>query len=336
VDTSSAGRELWRSVDGLIDRTGLDGILAHKLGPLAAIRWRVVGRPLPKSLADEERAASLAVMSAPPLLRRIRDAADGPLVLLKGPELACLYPPKGRRFGDVDVLTPHAEALHRALGNEGFIEVPDPEFDHAKHHHLMPLRWPVIQLNVEVHTLPNWPLGIEPPPVGEIVEAAVPSALAIEGLLAPHPSHHALMLAAHAWRHEPLQTLRDLVDVAAVSTGQDPRELERTAKAWGLERIWRTTRRAIDALFFGGRQTVPLRVWARHLASVRERTVFEGHLQSWLRAFWGLPAGAAFAETARVLRAEIAPAEGESWRTKLARIPAAVRHAQTPLSRRSP
>jgi Uncharacterised nucleotidyltransferase len=326
--------ELWRSVDQLIDRGELDGILAHKVGPLAALRCRALGRLLPKRLVEEERAASLAMLSAVPLLRRIRDACDGPLLLLKGPELAHLYPPRGRRFGDVDVLSPQASTLHRSLTQAGFVAVPEPGFDHTEHHHLVPLRWPVIQLNVEVHLLPNWPLRLQPPPLDEILEAAVPSVLGIEGLDAPGPLHHTLILAAHAWK-EPLRTLRDLIDVAVVAAGQDPVELNHIANAWGIERIWQTTERTSDALFFGGSETMALRLWARHLATVRERTVFENHLQRWLRSFWGLPLRPALAETGKVLRAEITPAAGETWREKLTRVPRAVRDAGAELGDRS-
>jgi Uncharacterised nucleotidyltransferase len=335
MSRSSSTTELWRAVDRLIDHADLDGILAHKLGPLASIRWRDVERQAPEALAAEERAASFSMLCALPLLRRIREVSDGPLLLLKGPEIAALYPQGGRRFGDVDILTPDAATLQRALADDGFVEADEYELDHAEHHHLAPLRWPVIPLNVEVHALPNWPDRIQPPPLGAILEAAVPSTTRVEGLSAPHPLHHALMLAAHAWKHAPLETLRDLVDVAALAAGQDAGELAETAERWGIRRIWETTRRAVDALFFASPRPASLRVWARHLESVRERTVFEDHLQRWLHAFWGLPLAPALAETGRVLRAEVAPGAGETWRDKLRRIPRAVRDAGVPLSDRA-
>jgi putative nucleotidyltransferase-like protein len=329
-----ASAELWRAVEVLIDRATLQGVLAHKLGPLAAVRWRRLGKPLPKPLADEERAASFAMLSAVPLLRRIRDCCDGPLVLLKGPELTRLYPAKARRFGDIDVLTPDADAVHQALKQSGFDELDELAFDPEEHHHLPPLRWRVIPLNVEVHGMPNWPPRAQPPSLEEILEAAGASGLEIEGLAAPHPLHHALMLAAHAWRHEPLQTLRDLVDIAAISAGQSVDDLDRAANAWGIGRIWRTTRRAADALFFGAPRTMPLRIWARHLEAVRERTVLESHLQRSLQPFWGFPLRVALAQTVDTLHVELAPAEGETWRQKLKRVPRAVRDAGVPVSRR--
>ena len=331
---SRSEESLWHGVDSLLDRATEDGIIAHKLGPLAAARWRATGRPVTKRVADEERAASFAVLSAEALLRRIREAGTGPLVLLKGPELAAVYPPGGRRFGDLDVLSPDASGLHRALQQHGFVEVHERQFDHAGHHHLVPLRWPVVPLLVEVHQLPNWPPRIEPPRLAAIFEGAVPSATGIEGLHAPDPLHHSLMLAAHAWRHEPLQSLRDLIDVAAMSIGIDEGELERGARAWGLARVWRSTRSAIEALLFDGPSTAALLIWARHLRSVRERSVFEGHLQRVLAPFWGLPPGPAMHEGLDGLRIAIVPGEQEGWGDKLGRIPRAIRDARVPLSKR--
>jgi len=86
----------------------------------------------------------------------------------------------------------------------------------------------------------------------ELFDAAAPSTLDVGGVSAPIPLHHTLILASHAWGHEPLHTLRDLIDVALVATQVDPAELERTAAARGIPRLWRTTRHAIDALFYGG------------------------------------------------------------------------------------
>jgi len=326
--TPTGTEPLWVATDRLLERASLAGILAHKLGPLAASRLRRLGRPLPRPLLDEERAASLAMLTATPLIHRIRDGCDGPLLLLKGPEIAQLYPRNGRRFGDVDVLTPTADDVQRSLLQSGFVpSEPDFDlFDEEQHHHLEPLRWPTIWLNVEVHSGPNWPPRAHRPPLGEILEAAVPSACGIAGVLAPHPLHHALILTSHAWRHEPLFALRDLIDIAVLSQALDADELDRLASRWGIDRIWATTRAAIEGLFYGGRRTVPLRTWARQLERVEERTVFENHLQRWLHVFWELPFPAALGQTTQVLRSEVVPAEGESWGAKLGRVAGAVRN----------
>ena len=318
--------KIWPAVDALIDIASTEGVLAHKLGPLAAARRRATGDSVPAELAAEERAASFAALSSTALLRRIRELGDGPIVLLKGPEVAALYPPNGRRFGDIDVLTPDAAGLNRRLREHGFVEVDRP-FDHSEHHHLEPLRWPVVPLCVEVHASPNWPRGIPAPAVAEILDAAAPSIVGVEGISAPRKHHHALLLAAHAWAHKPLQTLRDLLDVAVFAADESPAELERVAAAWGLRRVWRTTRLAIEALFYGGPRPVPLRIWARHLPAVRECTVLESHLQSLLNPYWALPPGPALVESLAAIRTDLVPAPGESWGAKRRRIKRAIRDA---------
>jgi hypothetical protein len=319
--------DIWPEIYALIDDASVEGVVVHELGPLAAQGRRAAGKPVPEALAAEERAASFAALSAVALLKRIREIAAGPLVLLKGPEVAALYPPNGRRFGDVDVLTPQATDLHRSLLKHGFFELDRP-FDFREHHHLTPLRWPVVPLSVEVHLAPNWPRGIEPPPLAEILEAAVPSVVGVEGLLAPRRLHHVLLLAAHAWAHVPLGTLRELLDVAVLAADQNPAELDRVASSWGLARIWRTTQRAIDSLFYGASDPAALRVWARHLRAVRERTVFEGHLETVLHPFWERPAGPALAKSLAALGSDLRPSHGESWGVKLRRVPKAVRDAR--------
>jgi Uncharacterised nucleotidyltransferase len=309
---------LWRSVDGLLRGAEIEGVRAHKLGALAARLLRRRGEPVPRPLAEDERGAAVAVVMARPLLEQIRSVCDGPLVLFKGPEVARLYPGSARTFGDVDLFAPDAHAAQRALVAAGFLEVDDPEV-FRDHHHLRPLKAPTVGLKVEIHTAPLWPEGTKPPPMEEIVERSVPSGVGVEGISAPDPVHHALILAAHAWNHDPLWTLRDLVDVAAVSAGCPEEELARAAEAWRVPRIWRTTRAAIRALLEGGPKTLPLRIWARHLGSVRERTVLDNHLMRWLHPFWELPPHAAVADLRTAFRLTVLPDAGESWREKLTR-----------------
>jgi hypothetical protein len=328
-----AASEIWQAVYRLVDDAPIDGVLAHELGPLAAARRRATGEPVPEALAAEERAASFAALSAIALLRRIREIGAGPLVLLKGPEVAAHYPPNGRRFGDIDILTLDGPGLYRALREHGFLEVDKP-FDFREHHHLTPLRWPVVPLSVEVHVSPNWPRNMGGPPVAEILEAAVPSVVGVEGISAPRKLHHALLLAAHAWSHEPLQTLRELLDVAVLAADESLVELQSVAAAWGLGRVWHTTRRAIDSLFYGAPPPAALRIWARHLRDVRERTVIESHLQAVLHPFWGRPPGPAMRESLATVRTDLLPGPEESWEVKLRRVPLAVRDAGMPRSRR--
>ena len=332
----AAPAALWRSVDALIEGASLDGILAHKLGPLAANRLHRLGQPVPQALRAEERAAVLGNAIAAPLTERIREACDGPLLLFKGPEVARMYPANARRFVDIDLLVPDASSTHAALKAHGFVDASDdPEDFYVGHAHLRELKWPTGWLKVEVHSRAHWPENVGGPPVRELIEAAVPSRLGIGGVSTLSPLHQTLVLASHAWVHEPLDTLRDLVDIAAAAAGVDDQELDRTARAWGIGRVWRTTRRAIDGLFYGGKQTVPLRTWARHVVAVRERTVFENHMGRWLNAYWELPPHAALARTVETLRAEVRPAPGERRRAKLVRVAQAVRNPKAPADARS-
>jgi hypothetical protein len=273
----------------------------------------------------------MSALLARPLLERIRSVCDGPLVLIKGPEVARLYPGDARNFSDIDLLVLDPRRVHDALRASGFVEVDDPDL-FVHHHHLRPLRSPSFALKVEVHSGLPWPEGIPPPPIQEIVSAAVPSKTGIQGISAPDDAHHALILAAHAWVHDPLGTLRDLVDVAAVAAAVPETELDRIAHAWGVERVWKTTYSAAGALLDGRPRPLALRVWARHLGRVRERVVIENHLARWLHSLSERPPADALVATAAVLRQEFLPTPGEPWRHKLIRVGHAFRHPRTPLS----
>ena len=321
-------RALWEAVDSLLEGASIPGILAHKLGPLAANRLRRLGEPVPRTLVPEERAASVAMLCAPPLLELVRAGYDGPLVLIKGPEISRLYPGGARRFADLDILADEAGDVQRTLVDQGFVEHHDPLLT-PRWHHLTTLG-STAGLKVELHKSPRWPGRLRPPSTQEIVDASVPSALGVDGISAPAPPHHALIIAAHAWHHEPLWTLRDLIDIAAVSASVDRRELDRTAAAWGMSRLWRTTERAIEGLFYGGRPSFPLRTWARHLGSVRDRTGLEKHAAQLLDGFWGMPPHLAPVPTIRTIRYMIRPTPGESWRERMTRIPNDFRTLRAP------
>jgi hypothetical protein len=312
--------------------TTVSGIRSHGLGPLAAYLFRSVDRPVPAELVEEERLMTYALLTVEPVLARVRAGTSAPLVLFKGPEVGLRYPGRSRWFGDVDLLVPDAAAVHRELQQGGFVEVGDPAL-YVDIHHLRPLQWPSLPLIVEVHSEPKWPERLDPPRVAEIMEAAVPSTLGIEGISAPDPAHHALILAAHGWAHEPLRRLRDLVDVAVIAAESEPTEIERVARAWGLAGLWRTTDAAAHALLGERtRSTVPLRTWARHLPALRERKVVENHLQAWVADYWALPPRTAVRAHAAAVRHDLSPEDGEGWSRKIARAAAAIRRARAPLS----
>ena len=73
---------LWSAVDDLIARATVPGVLAHRLGPLAAARMRRVGVPLPEELRAEERAAKTTIKMIPPLVFFIMPAI---FVVVLGP-----------------------------------------------------------------------------------------------------------------------------------------------------------------------------------------------------------------------------------------------------------
>ena len=319
---------IWAAVDRLVDRAARpDDLRAHRIHLLAARRWRAEQRPVPPELESAERRAVIAALTAPVLLKRVRDACDGPLVLLKGPEVAARYPdPALRSYLDLDLLVADPRGAKRALLAAGFVPVGDPRV-YEDIHHERPLAAPNLPLHVELHSTPKWPDVGAAPRADELLDAAVPSALGVDGVSALPAAHHALVLAAHSWAHSPLRRVGELVDVAVVADGAAPGELRALAGAWGLGRIWDTTAGAVAGLLEDGPTTWPLRTWARHLPAVRDRTVLETHLEHWLSGFSALPPGGALAAGAGALGAELRSAPGESAAAKLSRTRLAVRNA---------
>jgi hypothetical protein len=219
-----------------------------------------------------------------------------------------------------------AEAAQRSLLDAGFQAVGDPAL-YEDIHHLRPLAFPGLPVTIELHSRPKWIDGLTPPPPAELFGIAVERGASLDGVLTLPAGHHALMLAAHSWGHEPLRRLRDLVDVAAVAQGLDRDMLRGLAAAWRMERAWTTTIGAADALFLGGSAPWAVRVWARNLEKARERTVFENHLARWLSNFWALPVPDAVKSLGSTLGREIRPGPDETWGAKLSRSAKAVRNA---------
>jgi hypothetical protein len=324
----SLDARLWEGVGRLLDRAvPLGDLRSHRIELLALARWWELGRPVPSELVAEARMPTIAALSAPALLQRVRESCDGPIVLLKGPEAAACYPVAASRpFGDLDVLVPDAVAVQRALVAAGFKPFGE-EASYLRSHQLQPLHYPGFPLVVEVHVRPHWVEGIQPPPVDELFEMAVESVVPVTGISALPRTHHAVLLAVHAWAHEPLGNLRDLIDVAAACQGTSALHADALASAWGVERIWRTTAAAVDALFFGIGPAWPLRIWARHLGDVRERTVLETHLGRWFAAFSAFPLGRAALMALRAMGSDVHPNAEEDWPTKVQRTRRAIRNA---------
>jgi hypothetical protein len=320
---------LWDRVDRLIDRSpGLADLRTHRLQLLAARRWRSLGRPVPPDLLDEERDAAFIALATPAVLHEVRAACEGPILLMKGPEVAARYPaPTLRPYNDLDLLVPDASGAQRALMAAGFQPVGRPEL-FLGIHHLRPLHSPRFPLYVEIHSQPKWLDGLQPPPVEEFISAAQPATVGVEGILAPSLGHHALLITAHWWAHEPLSRLIGVLDVAALVDGHDRVELASLARAWGLGRVWKTTMTVADALLLGENEYPwALRLWAGHLPDAREQTVLESHLRRTLAPFWALPLPAAAAALGASIAKTFRPEPGESWRQKLRRTRGAFRDA---------
>jgi hypothetical protein len=322
---------VWDAVDGLVAAApSYEELLWHRLHLLAGERWRAERREIQPELVQAERLTRLRTTAAPMLLERIRAAYDGRFALIKGYEVALRFPnPLTRPFVDIDLLVDDAPKAHAALRESGFVEIGDPD-RYLEIHHLRPLSLPGLLLPVEIHHQPKWPAGLQAPPTEALLDAAVPSAGDIDGLMTLAPADHALVLAAHSWAHLPLRRLLELVDTAVMAREADEEEIAAKARAWGFQRVWRTTSGSIDSLFYGASPSTAQRVWARHLAQARERTVFESHVERWLSPFWSLPLGKATAAMGSTALSEVGPAEGETWRGKAMRMWAAVRHASAP------
>jgi Uncharacterised nucleotidyltransferase len=325
---------LWEALENLLAGASEEGVLAHQLAPLAAVMRRRNGRAVPPSWLAEEREAAVRMLAVVPVLQAVRANCDGPVVLMKGPEVALRYPEVARSFADLDLLVPDARLTHEQLQRGGFVEIGDPAL-YYRLHHLRPLARPGLPLSVEIHSAPKWPDRLRPATLvaAEVVGSAVPSALGIEGILAPDPGRHALLLASHAWAHEPLRRLRDVVDVAALAAEAEAAGLGRIAQVWGIDALWDTTEAVAAALFEDGPRPATLRLWARHLPAVRERTVLEGHLQKWLSGYWVLPVREAAAQSLAAFGRDLLRAPEEGWRPKSARALTALRHAHVPRSR---
>jgi hypothetical protein len=274
-----------------------------------------------------------AWLATPTALERIRAAYEGDLLLLKGPEVAAIYPdPVLRSYGDLDLLVSDSQAAQRALIAAGF-EPLSHERRYVDLHHLRPLRVPGLPLKVEVHHAPKWPAGLEAPSSAELIAAGVPGRCEVEGVLGLPPALHAIVLAAHAWAHAPLGKLRQLLDIALVAEAAQPGDLTSVAARWGVSRVWDTTVRALHGLFGGSRSPVTLRLWARHLAAVRERTVFETHFRSWVSPLWSFAGSEGLKYAASAFEADLRPSAGERWQDKLVRTRLALANGSVSASR---
>jgi len=207
------------------------------------------------------------------------------------------------------------------------VQVADPARFGSYHHHLTPLMWPGAPLLVEVHRRPSRPEWLEPVPGESVFRVAVPSATGLPGLLSPEPAAHAVLVVAHAWKHDPLGNLGQLLDAAVLLASADRRRADAVARAWGWERMWHATLGVMDSVLADKRRGLASRVWARHLRDVRERVVLENHISRLAAPIWSLPATDVPQAIAEALRDTAAREPDENWTTKLRRSRLAITHA---------
>jgi hypothetical protein len=322
----------WPALDRLLARLDTDLTCAYGLGPLAAYRRRALGQEIVQQLLREERAAVTGNLVAPVLLARARAAYDGPLLVLKGPELTSRYPGRARRFADLDLLAGDAEAAQAALVGAGFRLAdcvwPPEGFDEQSnpHHHLHPLEWPGLALKIELHKHVKLLPGNDSPSNAEVFEAAVQSTTGIDGLLSPHPTHHAVLLSMHAWGQVPMQNIRSLIDVLVFANDCERDELSQVAGRWQFRRGWNATLDVTDWLFGDAPEPRLVRLWARYLRDLREPTLLEMHVQEWLSPYWLAPPPTATRLALRALVGDFRPGLGVTWSHKLRRIRGALAH----------
>jgi Uncharacterised nucleotidyltransferase len=305
----------WPRIDELIERAKtVSDLHAHRLHLYAAWRWRSVGRPVPAELVELERGARIFRLAVPAIVRRVRDAYDGTLILLKGADVAAQYPrPELRPSIDLDFLVPDPERTQRALVAAGFNELPDtctPD----EHHHLPALEWPGLLVRVELHSTPSWPTWLPPPPLGELFASATTASALGHGVLALPPPHQALVLAAHMWREVPLARLGQLIDVLLMAQAAPVGETESLARRWGIDRLWRVTDATARSVLLPDRIAggAP-RIWTRGLESMRERTVIEAKVAQLMGPFLALPTRKAVTAAARMAGSELRPSGDETW-----------------------
>lgn len=312
----------WDRVDALIDASpSLHDIRSHGLQLFAARRWRTIGRPLPGDLAHEEMQATWRTHTAPRVLEAVRSACPGPVMLVKGPSAAALFPdPSLRPFVDIDLLVPDARATQAALLAAGFRLCGDPADFPDYLHHLPPIYSPEHPIPIEVHSRLKWVDGLIAPPFHTLAAMARTSALGVDGISTLPPAPHALVLAGHLWAHDPLTRLLRILDIAVTMDVGDTDEIAALARAWRMGRLWSTTAAAAESLF-GAFDTYPwpLRTWARGLICAREPSITELHLSRLLSPLAIHTPVAAVRALGAAAAGFALPHDGEPWGRKVTR-----------------
>ena len=309
---------IWARVGQLADRPGNDeDLFHHRLASIAAHRARSRGESLSGPLAEEEGYAAALALAARPVLERVLDAVPGPVLVFKGPEVACRYPAATMRpHHDLDLLVEDSAAAHAALLAAGCELV----WDRPSAHHELPVMFPDLPLIIELHHAPKLPAFARPVHAAELIAGAGPSRWDPR-VLAPSPAEHAVLVAGHAWAERPLRRVLDLVDVELLLRDTTREEAGDVARRWGMERMWSATLAAADAILGPAPAPWTLRTWARNLPAVRRRSRREELLERALAPFAALPPGRAALAGAAALAHGLNPRSGESITGRLRRGP---------------
>jgi hypothetical protein len=142
-----------------------------------------------------------------------------------------------------------------------------------------------------------------------------------------------LLLAAHSWNHQPLWRLSDLVDIAVLVGDAESASAAELARDWGWEAFWRVNSGVANAVLRDSADApAAVRLCARHMFSVRERSVFENHVARFVAPVCAAPRRRVPAAIAGAIRSTVGPDRGEPWAAKAHRSRLAVAHAFMPTS----
>lgn len=327
--------DLWTALDRIIaSAPDANSLRLHGLGPIAAWRYRQRGEPVPPEIESLARGAVYASVTAAPLLRKVIDQLQQPVLVLKGPEIASRYPVHTlRTYGDLDLLVSDLPTAERSLLDVGFAEM-NPDRKIEGHHHDSPLALGNLALMVELHRDPGWLRWLTPPSDSELFQSAVPSATGVDGAVALPDEQLALFLASHAWRHGPYMSLIHLIDIELLRQRTDPTEMTALARRWGIDRVWQHMCAMIDWQIYqqGAPPNALHRVWARHFADTRERTLLESYVGFWGRGLAAPTIPEQIDTVAHDLRFTLEAHSWQSRRYKMRRIALGVRNLGRPAS----
>ncbi len=233
---------------------------------------------------DPQRRRLMAVfqMQAKEMLRDVRALIDGPIVVMKGIELAQLYPEPWRRdFVDVDILAGDVEPADARLRGAGFTPFASVT-TLADYHQTAPLVRGDNPITIELHRRPNSPRWAHFPSA-EIIAQARPSRTGLDGVMRPRDDHHAVLVAWHYWR-DGAHRARDLVDLHLLRQRSTGKAIQSTADSWGVGRVWRNTERLLDALEDDAER---MSSFCRRIVSLDPVS----HRDRRLRQWWGISMG---------------------------------------------